>query len=141
MDTHYRSPEEINKIIYGEWVVYKNDARGEEVLATVQDFSAITRDGVGRYPDTSYTIKEGGVSYKEHFKCRVQYTSPRTGVGHVLDTRCKNIRPMTEEENKDLEAYFREDYALIINSKLLKEAVKRKLKTGSALKPVNETFL
>ena len=140
MDTHYRQPDEANKIIYGEWVVYKNERTGEDVLATVQSFSVITRDGVGRYPDTSYTIEEGKVFYKEYFKCKVQYTNPRTGVGHVVNTRCKNIRPMTEDEDRDLELYFSGEYALIINNKLLKEAVKKKLKEN-ATAPRRSIFL
>jgi len=140
MDTHYRSPEDKNKIIYGEWVIFQHANRGD-ILATIQDISPVTADTSYEYKDC-YTLKGNVLKavFKKGFSVKVQYTNPNTRVGHVAKVRNHQIRPMTEEENRDLEAYFRGEYALIINSKLLKEAVKERLKTGASSE-ANSIFL
>lgn len=146
MDTHYRSPEDKNKIIYGEWVIYNHPYKGS-VLATVQYIYAKKHRIEGNapyYPDTSYIIDEdGSINFAESFRVKLLYTNIRTGIGMVTNTNCNCIRPMTEQENKDLAIYLSGDLnklPTIMNSGILKEAVKLRLKGGTPPKP-NSTFL
>lgn len=131
MDTHYRHPEDANKIIYGEWVTYWHPYKGR-VLATVQDIYHLTSD-TSCPIDTSYTLIEEGIKYAKRFRCKVLYKNPSSGVGHVTETYSDRIRPLTEEENKNLAIFLSGDldmYPLIIHEELLREEVKRYLKSG-----------
>lgn len=130
MDTHQRLPEEESSIIYGEWVVYTHPSIGD-ILATVQGILPKENKNPELppyYPDTHYSIVGGRVKYRESFKCSVLFTKQSTGVGIISRTYSGRIRPLTEKENHELELYFKGEYALLINSELLKEAVKKNLK-------------
>ena len=114
MDTYYRRPDQKDSIIYGER------------LATVQEVHY--DHDKKRDPDTSYTFVGGKVKYKENFKCNVQY------LGKVFRTYNRRIRPLTKEESRDLNIYYEGDfskYPLLINNKLLKEAVTKRLKAST----------
>lgn len=138
MDTFYRHPEDRNKILYGEWVVYAHPDKGE-IPARVEDIYAKSKRGENNlsnyYPDTSYTIsKHKTPKYKESFRCKIFYHNLNTGVGKIATVDCGRIFPMTEEENKEMEIYLSRDFnkfPLIMNSELLKEAVKKSLKENS----------
>jgi hypothetical protein len=147
VDTHRRAPEEKDTLIYGEWVVYTHPYKGD-VLATIQDFGLIKDNSLGseapyKYPDTSYKIVDGKARYNSFFKVKVQFTNASTGVGKVTMTQSNRVRPMTEEENRQLEIYLSNDldkFPLIINAPLLKEVVRVALEKGKKHIP-NSTFL
>ena len=118
-----------------DWVVYSRPRHlGGDVLASVQDIYAKNNriyELPPYYPDTSYTLVDGRVKYKEHFKCKVMYKNYNSGVYKITTTVSRNIRPLTSEEEHDLALYFKQDYPLIINKPLFKEVAKDRLKTGT----------
>jgi len=141
MDTFYRHPEDSCKVTYGEWVVYTHPQKGD-LLARVLDLinKPITKNKQPsgpyyRSPDTSYTYEDGVLKYAESFKCKISYTNMNSGVVKMDHVNSSKVRPMTEQENKDLEIFFERDlkkYPLILNCELLREAVTKSLKVNAA---------
>ena len=125
----------------GDYVVYMTD-RGE-YLAKIKSLEAATSSfrPTGHYiPRVMYTeTREGGTCYREPFIAGL-HTNINQHPSIVKHTSAKshNTRPLTPQEKRDLLIYLSGDfneYPKLINSRLLREVVSKRLREGTKPDP------
>jgi hypothetical protein len=129
VNAHSTDPLGNPVIKLGEWVVYNSPYKGE-VLANVQ---AMCITGSFTELEMPHHLDgEGKTCWHQSFRAKLLMTKPTNWTGMIsTGTNSNRLRILTEEEERDLDCYFKGDFPLLINKPLIKEFARQRLKTGT----------
>jgi hypothetical protein len=72
--------------------------------------------------------------FETEFDCSYYWSNPRTGACHIFSVPSDMVRVLTDKEQKELDIYFSgsfDQYPLILNSKFLSEAARKRIKNNT----------
>ena len=122
--------KKVKVLMLGWWMVYDHPTKGE-VLANIQTIQLLDTNGSMTELEMYFWVQGGVTFFKEQFLSKILISSVGKNVAKMSSVRSSRLRALTDVEVRDLEYYFKGDYAMAINNPLLKEHIKYRLETNT----------